>query len=108
MFGFTRLASYDYFAHVEDPGVVAELHRRTLDAIRGGATADIDQVMDEHLNKGQYKSIPTVIFLDGEFNELGVWIERPDSVIRLGSGTFSWRHTSCTEYTTSATYSRRL
>jgi hypothetical protein len=41
------------------------------------------QVMDEHLNKGQFKSIPTLIFLDGEFNELGVWIERPDSVTRL-------------------------
>src|ERR1700730_12875506 len=33
------------------------------------------QVMDEHLNKGQFKSIPTLVFLDGEFNELGVWIE---------------------------------
>jgi thioredoxin family protein len=41
------------------------------------------QVMDEHLNKGQFKSIPTVIFLDGEFNELGVWVERPDSVTKL-------------------------
>src|SRR5579859_2961518 len=41
------------------------------------------QVMDEHLNKGQYKSIPTVIFLDGDFKELGVWIERPDSVTKL-------------------------
>jgi hypothetical protein len=40
-------------------------------------------IMDEHLNKGQYKSIPTFIFLDTEFNELGVWIERPDSVTRL-------------------------
>lgn len=39
----------DYFARVEDPTVVAELHRRTLDAIRSGATADVDQVMDEHL-----------------------------------------------------------
>jgi DNA-binding FadR family transcriptional regulator len=39
----------DYFAHVEDPAIVAELHRRTLDAIRGGATAEVDQVMDEHL-----------------------------------------------------------
>ena len=38
------------------------------------------QVMDEHLNKGQFKSIPTVIFLDGDFNERGVWVERPDSV----------------------------
>src|SRR6266851_7265665 len=41
------------------------------------------KVMDEHLNKGQFKSIPTVIFLDGDFNELGVWIERPASVTKL-------------------------
>jgi hypothetical protein len=39
--------------------------------------------MDEHLNRGQFKSIPTVIFLDGDFNELGVWIERPESVTKL-------------------------
>src|SRR5216683_2328138 len=41
------------------------------------------KVMDEHLNKGQFKSIPTVIFLDGDFNEVGVWVERPDSVTKL-------------------------
>ena len=41
------------------------------------------KVMDEHLNKGQYKSIPTVIFLDGDFKEVGVWVERPDSVTKL-------------------------
>jgi hypothetical protein len=41
------------------------------------------KVMDEHLNKGEYKSIPTVIFLDGDFKEVGVWVERPDSVTRL-------------------------
>jgi hypothetical protein len=41
------------------------------------------QVMDEHLNKGQYKSIPTIIFLDDQFNEVGVWVERPESVTRL-------------------------
>jgi hypothetical protein len=39
-----------------------------------------EQIMDEHLNKGQYKSIPTLIFLDLDFNERGVWVERPDSV----------------------------
>ena len=39
----------DYFARVEDPTVVAELHRRTLDAIRDGAITDVDRVMDEHL-----------------------------------------------------------
>jgi len=41
------------------------------------------KVMDEHLNKGQYKSIPTVIFLDGDLNEVGIWIERPESVTKL-------------------------
>src|ERR671936_1616991 len=41
------------------------------------------QIMDQYLNKGQFKSIPTLIFLDGDFNELGVWIERPESVTRL-------------------------
>ena len=41
------------------------------------------QIMDEHLNKGQFKSIPTVIFLDENFNELGVWVERPESVTKL-------------------------
>ena len=38
------------------------------------------QIMDEHLNQGKFKSIPTVIFLDRDFNELGVWIERPATV----------------------------
>jgi GntR family transcriptional repressor for pyruvate dehydrogenase complex len=46
--GITVVA-HDYFAHVEDPAVVADLHRRTLEAIRGGSAADIDHVMDEHL-----------------------------------------------------------
>jgi len=42
-----------------------------------------EKVMDEHLNKGQYKSIPTLIFLDGNYKEVGTWIERPDSVTRV-------------------------
>jgi hypothetical protein len=42
-----------------------------------------EQVMNEHLNKGEYKSIPTLIFLDGALKEVGVWVERPDSVTRL-------------------------
>jgi thioredoxin family protein len=42
-----------------------------------------EQVMGEHLNKGEYKSIPTVIFLDEDFNELGTWVERPRSVTQL-------------------------
>jgi hypothetical protein len=42
-----------------------------------------EQVMAEHLNKGQYKSIPTVIFLDEDFGEIGTWVERPDAVTRV-------------------------
>jgi hypothetical protein len=40
-------------------------------------------IMGQYLNKGEFKSIPTFIFLDDNFNELGVWIERPDSVTRV-------------------------
>lgn len=43
------LVMQDYFAHVEDPLKVAELHSRTLDAIRGGPSPELDRVMDEHL-----------------------------------------------------------
>jgi len=42
-----------------------------------------EQVMDEHLNKGQFKSIPTLIFLHGDYKEVGIWIERPESVTKV-------------------------
>jgi len=41
------------------------------------------QLMDQYLKNGQYKSIPTFVFLDDDFNDLGVWIERPESVTAL-------------------------
>jgi Thioredoxin len=40
-------------------------------------------VMSQYLKNGQFKSIPTFIFLDQQFNELGVWIERPESVTKM-------------------------
>jgi hypothetical protein len=40
-------------------------------------------IMNQYLNRGEFKSIPTFVFLDQNFNELGVWIERPDSVTKL-------------------------
>jgi hypothetical protein len=40
-------------------------------------------LMDLYLKEGKYKSIPTFVFFDDDFNELGVWIERPDSVTAL-------------------------
>ena len=38
------------------------------------------RIMDEHLNQGQFRSIPLFVFLDDDFREIGVWIERPASV----------------------------
>jgi thiol-disulfide isomerase/thioredoxin len=35
---------------------------------------------DQFLNKGEYRSIPTFIFLDDQFNVIGYVAERPDSV----------------------------
>jgi hypothetical protein len=40
-------------------------------------------IMGQYLNRGEFKSIPTLVFLDDNFNELGVWIERPESVTRV-------------------------
>lgn len=34
-------------------------------------------LMDQYLKDGQFRSIPTFVFFDAEFNELGHWIERP-------------------------------
>jgi Thioredoxin len=41
------------------------------------------QVMDQYLNQGQFRSIPVFVFLDDDFRELGVWIERPKSVTSM-------------------------
>ncbi len=35
---------------------------------------------DQFLNKGEFRSIPTFIFLDDQFNVIGYVAERPDSV----------------------------
>ena len=37
-------------------------------------------IMDQYLKDGQFRSIPVFVFLDQQFNELGVFIERPASV----------------------------
>ena len=41
---------------------------------------DID---DRYLKNGAFRSIPVVIFMDEDFNEIGHMIERPDSVTEL-------------------------
>jgi len=44
-------------------------------------------VMDEFLTDGR-RTIPTVVFFDGDFKEIGRWIERPAAVKRgLAAGT---------------------
>lgn len=40
-------------------------------------------LMDQYLKEGKYRSIPTFVFFDDAFNELGVFSERPDSITRL-------------------------
>jgi hypothetical protein len=42
-----------------------------------------EELMNGFLKEGKYKSIPVVAFFDDDFNELGRWIERPDSVTQL-------------------------
>lgn len=37
-------------------------------------------LMDQYLNQGQFRSIPVFVFFDEGFNEIGRFIERPDSV----------------------------
>ena len=34
-------------------------------------------IMSEFLNQGEFESIPTIVFYDGDHNYLGHWIERP-------------------------------
>jgi hypothetical protein len=42
-----------------------------------------EDLMNQFLKDGKHKSIPAVVFFDDDFNELGRWIERPDSVTEL-------------------------
>jgi thioredoxin family protein len=42
-----------------------------------------DDVMQQYLNQGKYKSIPVFVFLDEGFRDIGHWIERPASVTDL-------------------------
>jgi selT/selW/selH-like putative selenoprotein len=40
-------------------------------------------IMDQYLNKGQYRSIPVFVLFDAAFNEIGCWIERPARITEL-------------------------
>jgi thiol-disulfide isomerase/thioredoxin len=38
---------------------------------------DKTDLIDSYLNQGQFKSIPVIVFIDSDWNELGHFIERP-------------------------------
>lgn len=40
-------------------------------------------LMDQYLNQGEFRSIPVFVFFDEDFNEIGRFVERPDSVTEL-------------------------
>jgi selT/selW/selH-like putative selenoprotein len=40
-------------------------------------------IMDQYLNRGEHRSIPTFVLFDAAFNELGHWIERPARVSEM-------------------------
>lgn len=40
-------------------------------------------IMDQYLNKGQFRSIPAIVLFDNDFRELGLWIERPALINEL-------------------------
>lgn len=63
-------------ANESDGKLNVRIHLRDDESAAGPA------LMAQYLNKGEFKSIPTVVFLDQDFNELGVWVERPDSVTK--------------------------
>lgn len=37
-------------------------------------------IADQYLNKGEFRSVPTVVFLTDNLDQLLVWIERPEAV----------------------------
>jgi hypothetical protein len=40
-------------------------------------------LMDQYLNEGKFRSIPTFIIYDADWNELGHYIERPKAVTKM-------------------------
>jgi hypothetical protein len=44
---------------------------------------DNPDLRDSHLLRSKFAAVPVVIFLDDQFNEIGHFIERPDSITRL-------------------------
>lgn len=45
-------------------------------------------IMDLFLNRGQFRTVPTVVFFDKNLRQVGIWIERPAGATKLIDG---WR-----------------
>jgi hypothetical protein len=43
-------------------------------------------LIDKYLNRGEFRSIPVFVFFDDDFNEIGRFIERPESVTKRRAG----------------------
>jgi hypothetical protein len=56
--------------------VMARIQEATGMEVRYFMRDQNKDIMAEFLNKGEFESIPTVVFYDGQHNYLGHWIER--------------------------------
>jgi hypothetical protein len=57
--------------------VIARIAEGTGMEVRYFARDENKDIMAEFLNQGEFESIPTIVFYDGDHNYLGHWIERP-------------------------------
>src|SRR5437870_3580119 len=64
--------------------LVADLARRSgkLDLRFFYRDQNLD-LMDAHLNRLKFRSIPTLIFYDQGWNEIGAWLEKPALILEL-------------------------
>lgn len=72
----------DVIANLPVLGTIAHAAAGTLDLRIFERDANPD-LMDRYLNQGMFKSIPVFAFFDRDWNEVGVFIERPDTVTDL-------------------------
>ncbi|MBI2773384.1 MAG: thioredoxin family protein [Chloroflexi bacterium] len=71
----------DVVANLPVLGIIAkEAPELDLRVFERDANADL---MEQYLNQGQYKSIPVFAFFDAAWNEVGVFIERPEAVTEM-------------------------
>jgi hypothetical protein len=66
---------------------------------------DHPDLMDSHLNRGEFRSIPVMIFVDPAGHELGSFIERPTSVTELRGQKRQELYANHPEFGTPATFS---